>query len=100
MGALTARHPYPNRQKNDYSWNKFSHNLFFESPAGVGFSYADTAAGTRHNDTGTAADSLAALNAWRAAFPEYATQDFWITGESYAGVCACTNKPRAAPRGP
>jgi hypothetical protein len=73
-------------QKNDYTWNAFSNNLFFEAPAGVGFSYADTRAGTEHNDTGTAADSLAALNVWRSLFPEYAANPLWLTGESYAGV--------------
>lgn len=76
-----------NLQKNDYSWNKFANNLFFESPAGVGFSYADSPSGTQHNDTGTAADSLATLLEFYKAFPEYATNPLWMTGESYAGVC-------------
>lgn len=60
--------------------------MFFESPAGVGFSYADTPAGTVHNDTGSAIDSLASLVAFYAAFPEYKTNPLWLTGESYAGV--------------
>ena len=69
-------------QVNEYSWNKFSTNVFIEAPAGVGFSYADTPAGTAHNDTSTAADNLASLEVFFAAFPEYSTQPFWITGES------------------
>jgi carboxypeptidase C (cathepsin A) len=73
-------------QKNEYSWNLFSTQIFIEAPAGVGFSYADTPAGTSHNDTSTAADNLAALEVFFAAYPEYSTQPFWITGESYAGI--------------
>ena len=73
-------------QKNEYSWNLFSTNIFIEAPAGVGFSYADAPSGTHHNDTSTAADNLAAFEVFFAAYPEYSTQDFWITGESYAGI--------------
>jgi carboxypeptidase C (cathepsin A) len=73
--------------QNPFSWNNFSHNLFIEAPAAVGFSYCDTAAGCQHTDTSTAADNLAALvSFFGTAFPEYASNDFYITGESYAGI--------------
>jgi hypothetical protein len=52
----------------------------------VGFSYCDTPAGCRHTDTSTAQDNLAAVKSFLAAFPEYARNEVWITGESYAGV--------------
>ena len=69
-----------------YTWNLFATTIYLEAPAGVGFSYADTPAGTHHNDTSTAADNLAAYEVFFKAYPEYATQPFWITGESYAGI--------------
>jgi len=69
-----------------YSWNNISNNLFIEAPAGVGFSYCNTPAGCRHTDTSTANDNLAAVTSFLAAFPEYAGNRYWITGESYAGV--------------
>jgi carboxypeptidase C (cathepsin A) len=71
---------------NPFSWNNISNNLFIEAPAGVGFSYCDTPAGCRHTDTSTANDNLAAVKSFLAAYPEYAGNDFWIAGESYAGV--------------
>ena len=52
----------------------------------MGFSYADDLRGCIHNDTGTAADNFAAIQAWFAGFPEYKANDFWISGESYAGI--------------
>ena len=58
----------------------------FDAPAGVGYSYADTPAGLVHNDTTTAADNLAALQLFFKGFPEYAANDLYLSGESYAGV--------------
>ena len=60
--------------------------VFLEAPAGVGFSYADTAAGLSHNDTGTAADNYQAVAQFLKKFPEFATNDLYIAGESYAGA--------------
>ena len=53
--VLPCRYLNPNR------WNKIANVLFIEAPAGVGFSYADTAAGTNHTDTTTAEDNFSAL---------------------------------------
>lgn len=69
----------------EYSYNNFSHQIFLEAPACVGFSYADELRGCIHNDTGTAADNLAAILLWFQGFPEFKGNDFWISGESYAG---------------
>lgn len=71
---------------NPFSWNNVTNNLFMESPAGVGFSYCDTAAGCSHTDTSTANDNLQAVISFFTAYPELAGNDFWISGESYAGI--------------
>ena len=38
------------------------------------------------NDTSTAVDNHNVLKAFFKGFPEFAKNDFWITGESYAGI--------------
>lgn len=65
------------------SWNKFANVIYLESPAGVGFSYGPTAG---LSDDITADHNYAALKAFFAKFPAFANHDFYITGESYAGV--------------
>ena len=74
----------PTLKVNPWSWTNVTNSLYMESPAGVGFSYCDSAAGCRHSDTSTAQDNLAALLSWFAAFPALAGRKFWISGESYA----------------
>lgn len=76
----------PELYENPYSWNQIANMVFLEAPAGVGFSYADEPAGLNHNDTSTAADNFAALQQFYMKFPEYAKNDLFISGESYAGM--------------
>ena len=45
--------------------------VFLESPAGVGFSYAETEDGLKHNDTSTAIDAYAALEKFFDGFSEF-----------------------------
>lgn len=68
---------------NKYSWNKFSNILYLESPAGVGFSVGSP---YNHSDDEVANENLVALNSFFIKFPEYRKNDFYITGESYAGT--------------
>jgi len=60
--------------------------IFLESPKGVGFSYCVNRATCVNTDESTAVDAYDALVAFFKGFPEYASNDFYITGESYAGV--------------
>lgn len=71
--------------KNPYSWNQVSNMLFFESPAGVGFSINDDKSYV-YNDTRTAQDALKALQMFYKRFPEFQANKFWIAGESYCGM--------------
>ena len=73
-------------QPNAYSWNKFAHTIYLEAPACVGFSYASSPLGCVHDDNSTAANNLQALQVFFTLFPELKTNDFYISGESYAGV--------------
>jgi serine carboxypeptidase-like clade I len=72
--------------QNPFSWNNITNGLFMESPAGVGYSYCSDPAGCSHTDTSTADDNLAALLDFFGKYPELKNNNFWIAGESYAGI--------------
>jgi len=71
---------------NPYTWTKLVNMIFLESPTGVGFSFSPNPADLITNDTQSAQDNFLFLTAWFAAYPEYAANDFYLSGESYAGV--------------
>jgi len=70
---------------NDFAWNTVANVLYLEAPVGVGYSYS-TDGIYEMNDDSTAADSLAALKYFFKMFPEFAANEFFITGESYGGI--------------
>jgi len=77
--------------ENPYSWNTVANLFVLESPVGVGFSYCaaqkEEGGLCQNTDKFTASASRAALaDFFHTKFPELQTNDFFITGESYAGV--------------
>lgn len=68
--------------RNPWSWSRAANVLYLEAPAGVGFSYSPVHKELSNGDNGTAADNLAALEQFFLAFPEYKTNDFYVSGES------------------
>jgi carboxypeptidase C (cathepsin A) len=85
-GALIFSEYNNTMYANPYSWNRVANMLYFESPAGVGYSYMGSVVNNYTNDNITASDNLLGLQAWYTLFPEYKTNKFYIAGESYAGV--------------
>ncbi|CAK8532132.1 unnamed protein product [Lathyrus sativus] len=72
--------------RNPYSWNQLANILYIDSPSGVGFSYSKNSSDILNNgDKRTAEDSLIFLLKWFERFPQYKENDFFISGESYAG---------------
>ncbi|CAJ0955701.1 unnamed protein product, partial [Mesorhabditis belari] len=69
---------------NAHSWNANASVLYLEAPAGVGFSYTD-APDERLDDDITATKNWEALVQFFNEFPRFKSNDFYITGESYAG---------------
>ncbi|KAL0369612.1 UNVERIFIED_CONTAM: Serine carboxypeptidase 3 [Sesamum angustifolium] len=61
---------------NDFGWDK---------PTGTGFSYSSDDDDIRHDEEGVSNDLYDFLQAFFKEHPQYAKNDFYITGESYAG---------------
>lgn len=71
---------------NPYGWTQRASVIFLESPKGVGFSYCIDPNNCHNDDASTAIDSHEFLVNFFNGFSEYRNNDFYITGESYAGV--------------
>ena len=94
--------PVPVLFYNNYTWTKVSHVLYLESPAGVGYSFCGDTDTTdadvdvdvevdvldcpHWNDSLVASDNYEIVVQFFKAFPEYQTNPFYITGESYGGI--------------
>ncbi|XP_027085115.1 serine carboxypeptidase-like [Coffea arabica] len=70
---------------NDYGWDKVSNIIFVDQPIGTGFSYSSDKSDIRHNEEEVSNDLYDFLQAFFEEHPQYAKNDFYITGESYAG---------------
>lgn len=71
---------------NPYSWSQVANVLYVEQPKGVGFSYCVKGVTCNNNDTSVGVEFADFVEQFFAGFPEYAKNDFYITGESYAGA--------------
>ena len=76
----------PNLYNNERNaWNNNASVLYLEAPICVGYSYADDGKCVM-NDNTTAQDNYEALLLFfTKKFPEYIANDFFVSGESYAG---------------
>ncbi|CAG9322917.1 unnamed protein product [Blepharisma stoltei] len=72
--------------KNQWSWNTNASVLYLESPAGVGFSILGDPSNNSTDDEIAAHDNLLAIVQFFRKFPEYRNHEFYISGESYAGM--------------
>ncbi|KAJ1384073.1 Serine carboxypeptidase, serine active site [Sesbania bispinosa] len=70
---------------NDYGWDKASNILFVDQPIGTGFSYSSDDSDIPHDEDGVSNDLYDFLQEFFKAHPEFVKNNFFITGESYAG---------------
>ncbi|KAK1308379.1 Serine carboxypeptidase 3 [Acorus calamus] len=70
---------------NEYGWDKASNLIFVDQPTGTGFSYSSDKRDLRHDETGVSNDLYDFLQAFFKEHPQFTKNDFYITGESYAG---------------
>ena len=75
-------------QLNNYTWVKEANIIYLESPGNVGFSLINSTNkdDLYVDDNTTAADNLIALLDFFRKYPEFKTKDFYVSGESYAGI--------------
>ncbi|KAF9624052.1 hypothetical protein IFM89_007750 [Coptis chinensis] len=86
LGPFLIRNNSTELVLNTFSWNKAANLLFLEAPVGVGFSYTNNTEDlSALGDKTTAEDSHAFLIEWFKKFPNFKSNEFYITGESYAG---------------
>eukprot|EP00297_Palpitomonas_bilix_P008069 CAMPEP_0113880674 /NCGR_PEP_ID=MMETSP0780_2-20120614/7922_1 /TAXON_ID=652834 /ORGANISM="Palpitomonas bilix" /LENGTH=473 /DNA_ID=CAMNT_0000867387 /DNA_START=186 /DNA_END=1607 /DNA_ORIENTATION=+ /assembly_acc=CAM_ASM_000599 len=67
------------------NWNSKYHVLYIDNPVGTGFSFTDSDEGYAKYETDVARDLYSALTQFFFVFSEYQGNDFYVTGESYAG---------------
>ncbi|XP_026440123.1 serine carboxypeptidase-like isoform X2 [Papaver somniferum] len=70
---------------NEFGWDKASNLLYVDQPTGTGFSYSSDERDLRQNEEGVSNDLYDFLQAFFAKHPQFQKNDFYITGESYAG---------------
>ena len=77
---------------NEYAWNKVAHMLYLESPAGSGDSAGYSTCNKGGSQVPCAWDDVSqaeaytkSLEAFFKAFPEYKSNSFYLSGESYFG---------------
>lgn len=73
-------------KENPYPWNAQANVLYLEAPAGVGFSIGRDDNAKTHNDMSSSMDNFKALQLFYQKFPEFLSNELYITGESYAGL--------------
>lgn len=88
-GALMEIGPYRvleggNLTYNNGSWDEFANVLFVDNPVGTGFSYVDSNSYVHELDE-MAKQMVSFLEKFFTLFPEHASDDLYIAGESYAG---------------
>ncbi|XP_061919041.1 probable serine carboxypeptidase CPVL [Entelurus aequoreus] len=69
----------------DYAWTKRYSVLYIDNPVGTGYSFTDDDRGFAQNQDDVGRDLYSALTQFFQLFPEYQSNDFYATGESYAG---------------
>ncbi|CAF0887522.1 unnamed protein product [Rotaria sordida] len=74
-----------NLQLREISWNKYYHLLFIDNPVGTGYSFTLNDQGYARSQDDIARDLYSALTQFFEIYTDYASNPFFVTGESYAG---------------
>ncbi|KAL3831849.1 hypothetical protein ACJMK2_023548 [Sinanodonta woodiana] len=69
----------------DVTWNKRYSLLYIDNPVGTGYSFTQADAGYATNEADVGRDLYSCLYQFFTVFNEYQKNDFYATGQSYAG---------------
>jgi serine carboxypeptidase-like clade IV len=70
---------------NPYSWNENANVIWVDQPVGTGYSYTDSDKWLVTNEVEVAQDLWVFMQEFLKLYPAYQKNDFFVTGESYAG---------------
>ncbi|XP_063977154.1 venom serine carboxypeptidase-like [Diachasmimorpha longicaudata] len=71
--------------KREFRWSQNHHVLYIDNPVGTGYSFTEHSEGYANNETQVGENLHRALVQFFQLFPELQKNDFFVTGESYAG---------------
>ncbi|KAF6211952.1 hypothetical protein GE061_012469 [Apolygus lucorum] len=72
-------------EKRSHYWSQELNVIYIDNPVGTGFSFTNHESGYATNQTDVGRDLYEALSQFFQLFPEYRMNNFFISGESYAG---------------
>merc|ERR1712072_1661734 len=84
-GPCTVNQDGKSTTKNPFSWNRHANIIFVDQPAGTGFSYGKKKSDYDRNEKAVAEDLYWFMQELVKKYPKYHKQDFFVSGESYAG---------------
>ncbi|KAE8573640.1 venom serine carboxypeptidase [Halyomorpha halys] len=68
-----------------HAWSKAFNMIYIDNPVGTGFSFTEDEQGYPNNQVDVGKDLYSALDQFFILFPGLRDNDFFVTGESYAG---------------
>ncbi|KAH6930251.1 hypothetical protein HPB50_012263 [Hyalomma asiaticum] len=90
FGLFAEHGPYlvdenGNAQLRPFTWARTISMLYVDNPVGAGFSFTQSQKGYSRNQTDVSRNMLEMLQQFFTLFRDYASNDFYLSGESYAG---------------
>ncbi|KAL1449290.1 hypothetical protein WDU94_000497 [Cyamophila willieti] len=82
---LSKNNGYVSLEKRKTHWTHNHNVIYIDNPVGTGFSYAQHPDLYSRNEVQIGNNLYVALKQFFKVFPEYQKNDFYVTGESYAG---------------
>lgn len=89
MGLFTENGPFyvtkKGLKKRKYTWSRNHNLIYIDNPVGTGFSFTENDLGYSSNEFDVGLNLLHCLQQFFLLFPQLQKNDFFVSGESYAG---------------